>query len=94
MRLGRTRVGDEADPAATLAAIDAVKRAGMRIFAGADDADVPAAGPITIYRPIELDLEADNIVHLRPPARCSVEISPGARAIAVTILASVAPSDR
>jgi hypothetical protein len=77
-----------------LAAIGALQRAGMRAFAGADDADVAAAGAIAIDRAIKLDFEADDIVHRPPPPRYSAETSVFALAIAAAISAYVAPRDR
>jgi hypothetical protein len=40
--------GSLAEPAAMLAAVGAVKRAGVRSLAGADDADIAAARPLSV----------------------------------------------
>src|SRR5262249_29414982 len=49
-----------AEPAATPVAIGAAQFAGMRALAGADNANVAAAGPLAVDRAVELDLEADE----------------------------------
>src|SRR5262249_40533508 len=49
-----------AEPAAMLPAVGAAKFTGMWFFAGADDADIAAAGPLAIGGAVELDLEANE----------------------------------
>src|SRR5262249_21146620 len=53
--------GRLAEPAAVLAAVDAVKYAGVRSFAGVDDADIAAARPLAGDRAVEFYLEADDV---------------------------------
>src|SRR6516164_1122571 len=51
-----------AEPAAMLSAVGAVKPAGMRPLAGADDTHVAAARPLAVDRAIKFDFEADDAV--------------------------------
>src|SRR6516162_10714664 len=72
------------EPPAMLAAIGAVKFAGMRSFARSNDADVAAARPIAVDWPVELDLQADEgivaALHERRPADGDVgHVCPRAR---------------
>src|SRR5262245_29351711 len=62
-----------AEPAAMLSAVGAVKLAGMRPRAGADDTHVAAARPLAVGGAVELNLEANEAAVGSRPSHDGVE---------------------